>query len=58
VVFNNFNWYNNGWITDDDGETCLRISNGASINIPLNVMNSKKLSDSLAFELVFKVRNV
>lgn len=58
VKFNDFNWYNNGWITDDDGETCLRISNGASIEIPLSVMNTKALTDSLGFELVFKVRNV
>ena len=58
VKFNNFNWYNNGWINDDDGETCLRISNGASIEIPLNVMDRKKLQNSLAFEFVFKVRNV
>ena len=58
VQFNNFNWYNNGWIMDDDGETCLRISNGASIDIPLSVLNTKSLTESLAFELVFKVRNV
>ena len=38
VKFNNFNWYNNGWITDINGDTCLRISNGASIEIPLSVM--------------------
>ena len=43
---------------DDEGETCLRVSNGASIEIPLNVMNQTKLSNSLAFELVFKIRNV
>lgn len=58
VKFNDFNWYNNGWITDDDGETCLRVSNGASIEIPLTVMNQTALSNSLAFEFVFKVRNV
>ena len=58
VKFNDFNWYNNGWIMDDEGETCLRVSNGASIEIPLNVMNQTKLSNSLAFELVFKIRNV
>lgn len=58
VKFNNFNWYNNGWITDDDGETCLRVSNGASIEIPLSVMGSRSLQESLAFEFVFKVRNV
>ena len=59
VKFNNFNWYNNGWIDDDEGETCLRISNGASIEIPLQgVLNTKTLQESLAFEFVFKVRNV
>lgn len=58
VQFNNFNWYNNGWIVDDNGETCLRVSNGASIEIPLRVMNTASLTESLAFEFVFKVRNV
>lgn len=58
VNFNNFNWYNNGWITDDDGETCLRISNGASISIPISIMNTAKLQQNLTFEFVFKVRNV
>ena len=58
VSFNNFNWYNNGWITDDDGETCLRISNGASISIPLDIMRTAKLSQNLTFEFIFKVRNV
>lgn len=58
VEFNNFNWYNNGWITDDDGNTCLRISNGASIRIPLQVMRSQILSSGYTFEFVFNLRNV
>lgn len=59
VGFNNFNWYNNGWMTDDNGDTFLRVSNGASITIPLNVLGtSSKLSNSLTFEMRFKVRNV
>ena len=61
VNFNNFNWYNNGWITDDEGHSCLRVSNGASINIPissLNVLNTDTVENSLAFEFRFKVRNV
>lgn len=59
VDFKDFNWYNNGWVTDDDGATCLRISNGASIEIPLQgVLNSKALTESVAFEFVFKIRNV
>lgn len=61
VKFNNFNWYNNGWIEDENQKTCLRISNGASIEIPvgsLNVLNSAKVNQALAFEFRFKVRNV
>lgn len=59
VKFNNFNWYNNGWV--DDAETnnsVLRISNGASIEIPLSVMNKNDLDNSLTFEMRFKLRNV
>ena len=33
--FEGFNWYNNGWILDNDNNTCLRISNGAKFKIPL-----------------------
>ena len=59
VKFNNFNWYNNGWITDTSlGNSILRISNGASINIPLSVMNTTDLQNSLTFEMRFKLRNV
>jgi len=33
--FEGFNWYNNGWIIDNTGNTCLRISNGAKFSIPV-----------------------
>lgn len=56
--FRNFNWYNNGWVDDDDGVSCLRISNGASLRVPLDVLNSVSLQKSLTFEFQFKVRNV
>lgn len=61
VNFNGFNWYNNGWVNDADGKSCLRISNGASIEIPiaqLNVLRTKILTNSVTFEFRFKVRNV
>lgn len=59
VKFNNFNWYNNGWIDDSEiNNSVLRISNGASIEIPLSIMNTTSLSDSLTFEIRFKLRNV
>jgi hypothetical protein len=50
VVFNNFNWYNNGWILDENKNSCLRISNGASISIPLSVLNVENLTHGLTFE--------
>jgi hypothetical protein len=59
VKFNNFNWYNNGWINDPEiNNSVLRVSNGASIEIPLSLMNLTDLSDSLTFEIRFKIRNV
>ena len=59
VKFNNFNWYNNGWIDDEEtGNSILRISNGASIEIPMSIMNLTDLKDSLTFETRFRLRNV
>ena len=59
--FRDFNWYNNGWVLDEDNNTCLRISNGAQFSIPIGPMtfastDSSKQSNSI--EIQFKVRNV
>jgi len=60
--FENFNWYNNGWVTDaETGNTCLRISNGATFKIPLGrtqFATSNTSAQSHTFEFQFKVRNV
>ena len=60
--FNNFNWQNNGWVQDAEDNTCLRISNGASIFVPFpegsNILNSDQLPNSLALEFRFKIRNI
>ena len=61
VSFNGFNWYNNGWIEDENGNSCLRISNGASISIPinrLNILNSESMDKALSLEFRFKPRNI
>ena len=58
VTFNGFNWYSNGWVVDNDNNSCLRISNGASISIPLRVLENPQLTDPLTFEFIFKLRNV
>lgn len=57
----NFNWYNNGWVTDDVGNTCLRISNGAKFTIPLSqtrFATQNSSNQSHTFEFQFKIRNV
>lgn len=56
ITFTDFNWANNGWMEDDEGHACLRVSNGASVNIPLTTMASTKPS-SFTYEFDFKVRN-
>lgn len=61
AIFEGFNWYNNGWIEDESGRSCLRVSNGASVTIPLtglDILNTTQLTNSLTFEFRFKVRNV
>ena len=59
--FENFNWYNNGWVQDDEGNTCLRISNGAKFILPIGKSTIGSASvgkDSITIEAQFKVRNV
>jgi hypothetical protein len=59
--FENFNWYNNGWIADENGLTCLRISNGAKFKIPLGAItfnSNGQTSGSQTFEFQFKIRNI
>ena len=59
-ILNNFNWYNNGWLKDDDNQACLRISNGASLSIPLDLgfgyQDSARRSNSI--EMEFKISNI
>ena len=61
ATFENFNWYNNGWVQDEKGNTCLRISNGAKFILPvgrLMLAGSGVSSQSVAIEAQFKVRNI
>ena len=61
ATFDNFNWYNNGWMQDSAGNTCLRISNGARFILPVGKMllaDSNVSNQSAAIEMQFKVRNI
>lgn len=61
INFKDFNWYNNGWMQGSNGQTCLKISNGASISIPLgDIVFDTNVAGSQAhsFEIQLKVSNV
>lgn len=53
-----FNWKTNGWVTDDNGSTCLRVSGGASVNIPLELFRQDLRSTGKTIEIEFLVRDV
>ena len=57
VEFKNFNWYNNGWVFDENNTTCLRVSNGAEVSIPIGKMAFKDGSSSATIEIQFKIKN-
>lgn len=60
-TFSGFNWHNNGWIQDEDNQTCLRISNGASFEIgfdPMVVGTDTNGQSSWTIEMQFKISNV
>ena len=55
---NNFNWYNNGWLDDNNGYgSYLAISNGASVTIPMNTITLNTSAQPWTFEMRFRVRN-
>ena len=69
--FENFNWYNNGWIIDNEKNTpnckdvtrtsCLRISNGAKFTLPFQSMifdSGVSGNESHTVEMQFRIRNV
>lgn len=60
-TFSGFNWHNNGWIQDEDNQTCLRISNGASFDIGFDQMvvgTDTNGQSSWTVEMQFKISNV
>ena len=59
AIFKNFNWYNNGWLFDEDNVTCLRISNGAEISIPIGSLefDNGSATSTHTIEIQFKIRN-
>lgn len=59
--FSGFNWETNGWVPDDNGDTCLRISGGAKAIVnyaPFSENNLPIESTGLTLEFRFAVRDV
>lgn len=53
-----FNWVSNGWVTDGDGYTVLRIDNGARAVIPYKPFATDFRSTGKTIEVEFSVRDV
>jgi len=59
TTFKNFNWYNNGWLNDDDGNgSYLSVSNGASVDVNLDTFTLSGNENNYSFEIRFRVRNI
>ena len=58
ATFSGFNWKNNGWVKDDNGYSCLRISSGASITIPLHLFAADFRATGKTIEFEFMVHDV
>ena len=66
AAFNGFGFVNDGWVTDSDGQRCLRILAGQSLDISYEAFQAyidagKKYNNqkaSVTIELDFTVRNV
>ena len=55
--FNDFNWENNGWVFDEsEDRTCLRISNGANIEIPIRLFQDYSSAGSSGYTIEFEFK--
>lgn len=67
ATFNDFNWYSNGWLNDNDGNgSYLSVTNGASVTIPFLdyssnppiMYNFNGNTFNYTFECRFRIKNV
>ena len=58
ALFSGFNWKNNGWVKDDNGYSCLRVSGGASVTLPLHLFASDFRATGKTIEFEFMVHDV
>lgn len=58
TTFNNFNWESNGWIVDDNGDTCLRLNGDAKAVINFKPFANDFKLEGKTIEFEFCVRDV
>lgn len=56
--FDNFNYVSNGWVSDDEGNTVLRLSGAARLTIPYQPFASNFRQNGKTIEFDFATRNV
>lgn len=56
--FENFNWKTNGWIVDDDGDTCLRLNGDARAEIQFKPFDNDIRTHGKTLEIEFAIRDV
>lgn len=57
-TFTNFNWASDGWQTDSDGVTVMRVSGDARLTIPYKPFASDFRTTGKTIEIEFATRNV
>ena len=58
TTFNNFNWVSNGWVVDENLDTCLRLNGDANIDIDYKLFDRDFREMGKTIELEFAIRDV
>lgn len=58
TTFSDFNWESNGWVEDDDKDTCLRLNGDARIDIGYQLFARDFREMGKTIELEFAIRDV
>jgi hypothetical protein len=56
--FSGFNWITDGWMSDDDGNTVLRVAPGSSVQIPLKIFESDFRTYGKTIEVELQTRDI
>lgn len=58
TTFSGFNWKTNGWVNDENGDTCLRVAGDASAVIQFKPFDNDIRTYGKTIELEFAIRDV